>query len=218
MGSVSSPKIAAVLFDYGMVLSGPPHPEAWAAMLRTTGLTQDVFDAGYWASRPEYDRGGLTAQQYWLAVGAHGGLSLTERQVVELIAADNQLWTQPNPPMIAWVHRLHAAGTPTGILSNLGDAMTDGVLAAFPWLTRFTHLLFSHRVKVIKPDPAIYRHAMEGLGVAAGEILFVDDREENLAGARAAGMQAIRYTQQEAFEREMAERGLGDLWRTGRLF
>ena len=184
-------------------------------MLRVTGMTQAQFDPAYWAGRPEYDRGGLTAQQYWQAVGRHSGLTLTQQQVSELIAADNQLWTQPNPPMIAWVHRLHAAGTPTGILSNLGDAMTDGVLAAFPWLARFTHLLFSHRVGVIKPDPMIYRHAAEGLGVPVGEILFIDDREENIAGALATGMQSIRYTTQAAFELEVEARGLSALWNEG---
>lgn len=215
MGCVSSPKVAAVLFDYGLVLSGPPHPEAWASMLQITGMTEAQFDPAYWAGRPEYDRGGLTARQYWHAVGLHGGRPLTESQVDTLIATDNQLWTQPNPPMIAWVHRLHAAGTPTGILSNLGDAMTEGVLTAFPWMERFTHLLFSHRVGVIKPDPAIYRHAAEGLGVPPGQILFVDDREENIAGAIASGMQAIRYGTQPAFEREMTERGLATLWDEG---
>jgi putative hydrolase of the HAD superfamily len=62
-----------------------------------------------------------------------------------------------------------------------------------------------------KPDAAIYRHAAEGLGVRPEEILFVDDREENVAGARAVGMVAIQYGEHRAFVAAMREAGLGEL-------
>jgi putative hydrolase of the HAD superfamily len=117
--------------------------------------------------------------------------------------------------MIDWALRLQQAGTPTGILSNLGDAMTEGVLAAQPWIAGFDHLLWSHTAGLAKPDRAIYTHSAEGLGFPPENILFIDDRATNVDGALAAGMQAILYTTQKAFLAEMAERGLGDLWRTG---
>ncbi len=134
-----------------------------------------------------------------------------------MIAADSALWTQLNQPMVDWALRLQAAGTPTGILSNLGDSMTDGVLAAHPWLTGFDYLLWSHTRKLAKPEAAIYLQAAEGLHAPPACILFIDDREENIAGAVAAGMQVIHYTSQPAFEEDMTTRGLRNLWETGRL-
>jgi FMN phosphatase YigB (HAD superfamily) len=89
--------------------------------------------------------------------------------------------------MIDWAAALQRAGIQTGVLSNVGDAMEAGIVARFPWLAKFNHRTFSHRLGMAKPDAAIYRHAAEGLGVAADEILFVDDLEENVAAARAAG-------------------------------
>ncbi len=50
---------------------------------------------------------------------------------------------------------------------------------------------------------------MEGLGVPAAEILFLDDREENVQGARAAGMATLQYTRHEAFLQAMQATGMG---------
>jgi len=207
--------VKAVLFDYGVVLSGPPDPAAWARMRETTGLAEAEFRAAYWAPRHDYDRGFHTGAEYWRAAGRHAGLDLSPAQVTELLDADNALWTQVNQPMLDWALRLQAAGTPTGVLSNLGDAMTDGVLARQSWLRGFDHLVWSHALKLAKPDPEIYRLAAEGW-CAPEHILFIDDRDVNVSGAAAAGMQAIHYTTQIAFEEEMDRRGLGELWQSGR--
>ena len=204
-----------MLFDYGVVLSGPPDPAAWARMREITRLPEAEFSAAYWAPRHDYDRGFHTGRDYWLTAGHLAGLELTETQLAALIDADNALWTQVNRPMVDWALRLQAAGTPTGVLSNLGDAMTEGVLARQPWLAGFDHLLWSHTLKLAKPEPEIYRHAAEGLGFAPANILFIDDRADNVAGGLASGMQAILYTAQPAFEAEMHARGLGELWESG---
>ena len=208
--------VQAVLFDYGLVLTGPPHPAAWASMLTITGLEEPAFNAAYWAPRHGYDRGTHTGAAYWQAVGSHAGLALEPAQIDALIAADTELWTQPNQPMIDWAARLQAAGTRTGILSNLGDSITAGVLEKLPWLAGFYHRTFSHALLLAKPEPAIYAHAAEGLGHTPAAILFVDDREDNIAGAIAAGMQVIRYTDQVSFVAELHSRGLAGLWLTGR--
>ena len=207
--------VRAVLFDYGLVLTGPPHPQAWADMQTITGLDPSAFDRAYWAERLAYDRGKLTGRAYWAGIVEAAGRTPRSDELAALIAADTRLWTVLNQPMIDWALRLQAAGTPTGILSNLGDEMTQGVLATHAWLAGFTHRLWSHTLGIAKPEPSIYRHAAEGLGMQPAAILFVDDREDNIAGALRAGMQAIRYGEQAAFEDELDRRGLGALWQTG---
>ena len=210
------PFISAVLFDYGQVLTGPAHPPAWAQMRAVTGLPEAEFSAAYWAPRRAYDRGTHTGTAYWLEVGTHAGLALAESQVAALVEADTALWTQPNQPMIDWAQRLQQAGTKTGILSNLGDEMMTGVLGALPWLAGFDLLLWSHTLLLAKPEAEIYQHAAAGLGVPPAEILFIDDREDNIEGAAAAGMLGIRYVDQPGFEAEMKARGLSSLWQLGR--
>lgn len=203
--------IKAVLFDYGMVLSGPPLPSAWERMKTITGLDEASFHAGYWAYRHAYDRGTHTGKEYWRLVAAHSGVEIGEDQVAGLIAADNDLWTQPNPPMIEWAQRLQDAGIRTGILSNLGDEMHAGVVGRFEWFDRFHHCTFSYLLKLAKPEVEIYQHAVQGLDTPPEEILFIDDREENIAAAQEVGLQTLRYSNHDAFEQEMINQGFGAL-------
>jgi putative hydrolase of the HAD superfamily len=91
------------------------------------------------------------------------------------------------------------------------DAMAAGLSAKYEWIKDFDHLTWSHSLKLAKPELAIYRHAVEGLETPPEAILFIDDKAENIAAAELAGLQAIQYSTYEAFEREMAARGFGDL-------
>jgi putative hydrolase of the HAD superfamily len=205
--------VQAVLFDFGLVLSGPPDPSAWARIRSITGLDEPALQAAYWAPRHAYDRGTHTGPEFWQEVARLGsGGKLTEAQIGTLIEADTDLWTQPNQPMIDWAARLQAAGIPTGILSNIGDAMETGVRARMPWLEAFAHHTFSHNLKLAKPELEISRHAAEGLRTAPEHILFIDDKPENIAAARAFGMQALQYTDHARFLEELATLTPASLW------
>lgn len=204
-------KIEAVLFDYGMVLSGPPDPTARAEMMRVLGVDETSFRDMYWKHRDAYDRGTLSGIAYWQKVADELHRPLSANSLNELLEADNELWTQPNQPMIEWAAALQRAGIKTGVLSNIGDAMEAGIRARFPWLEEFAHHTFSHRLGIAKPDLAIYQHAAEGLGVPANAVLFIDDREENIAAAREAGMTTVQYSTHERFVEQMQQLGLGNL-------
>ena len=208
--------IRAVLFDYGLVLSGPPDPAAQKRMEKLLHAGSAAFHAAYWKHRDDYDRGLLTASAYWSRVARdlHQPLdnaTLDQATLTALIDTDTALWTQPNQPMIDWAASLQHAGIRTGILSNLGDAMEAGIRARFDWIAAFDHHTFSHRLGIAKPDFAIYRHAAEGLAVPASQILFIDDREPNIQAALAAGMATIRYTSHESFLEELSASGLHGL-------
>jgi putative hydrolase of the HAD superfamily len=201
-------RVQAVLFDYGMVLSGPPDPTAWAHMRTILGLTEGLLYQGYWAHRHAYDRGDLTAQAFW---NNAAGTEISPAQLDQLIAADVQYWGQLNPPMVEWAQRLQRAKIPTGILSNMPHAMETGLRALHPWIEAFGHHTWSHALNLAKPEPAIYRHAAEGLKTPPANILFLDDRADNIDAALAAGMQGLQYTTHDAFERDMHARGLAPL-------
>ncbi|MGA7157316.1 MAG: HAD family phosphatase [Acidobacteriaceae bacterium] len=205
--------VRAVLFDYGMVLSDPPVADDWRRLESVLSVESELFQSLYWKDRDAYDRGALNARTYWEKLAAEVEKPLDEKTLRALIDADTVVWTRPNTAMMDWAARLNRAGIKTGILSNIGDAMEAGVLQTFPALSDFSHHTFSHRLGIAKPDAAIYRHAVEGLGVGAGEILFVDDKEENIRAAREAGMVAVQYTGHDAFVGEMERMGLGGLLR-----
>jgi putative hydrolase of the HAD superfamily len=203
--------IQAVLFDYGMVLSAPPDPAAWARILSITNLSEDVLQREYWAHRRAYDRGDLDAEAYWHKAAAGAEIVLTPTQLTDLIAADTDLWSQVNPPMLEWAQHLQRTGIRTGILSNMPDAVEAGLRARHLWIESFDHHTWSHALNLLKPEPAIYLHAAEGLQTRPANILFLDDRPENIEAALAIGMQAIHYTTHAAFVDQMRARNLASL-------
>jgi putative hydrolase of the HAD superfamily len=117
--------------------------------------------------------------------------------------------------MVEWAQQLQRAGVRTGILSNIGDAMTDGLLAKFEWLQDFHHCVWSYRLRVAKPEAAIYQAAAEALATAPSKILFIDDKTENIQAAHQVGMQAIQYSDHESFVREMERQGFASLLKPG---
>jgi len=106
--SSSIPEIKAILFDFGIVLSGPQNRKAWQAMLDRSGLTHEALHKHYWIYRDDYDRGTLSGREYWQKIGQDTNLSLKPYDIDALIAHDVDLWGDLNDPMIAWVTRYPA--------------------------------------------------------------------------------------------------------------
>ena len=204
--------VHAVLFDFGQVLSLPADPAVWQQLLSISGLSEADLHREYWAHRHEYDRGTYTGKDYWQKVAAGSQTTFTPEQVASLITADVNLWSRLNLPMVAWAKRLQSAGVRTGILSNIGDAMAEGLAAKFDWISAFDHCIWSHSLKLAKPEGAIYRCAAEGLAAKPSEILFIDDKPENIEAAQSIGMQSIQYQlHHPAFEAELPHRNLDSL-------
>ena len=90
------------------------------------------------------------------------------------------------------VAEVRAAGFPVGLGTNATDRL-DSDLAAFGLADAFDAVVNGSVVGVAKPHPDFFAAASKALDVPAAEILFVDDSPRFVAGARAAGLPAIRY-------------------------
>lgn len=207
--------IRAVIFDYGMVLC-TPDPVAVRNLLDITGLDEETFDHFYWIDRRDYDLGLFDGEGFWKRFAGHAGLTLTPEQLAGLVENDVLLWTHLSEPMLAWVAALQEAGLATAILSNMVSDVLRYMRQEFAWLRHFTHLTWSCELGIVKPDPAIYKLTCEALGVRPEETLFLDDKQENIAGAEQVGLQALRFTTIEQLRAGLAERGwLQDLPQPG---
>ena len=206
MGSTSG--LRAVIFDYGMVLTLPPDPKAYAELLRITGLSSARLDSFYWADRHAYDEGTLTGFAFWQKIAGDAGLDLKQSELEELNLWDARMWTTQNDAMLAWQLELRQRGILTAILSNLGDTVHANIEREFAWLSRFNVLVWSYELRVAKPDPAIYRHVLKELGVRPEEALFVDDKQVNIDAARALGMKGSVFTTVAHLREDLIAQGL----------
>jgi putative hydrolase of the HAD superfamily len=191
-----------------MVLTGPPDPEAHAALLRITGLPLARFESLYWADRHAYDEGKLTGLAFWQKFLGDAGLSLAPDKVEELNQWDARLWTTENPAMLAWQLALRQRGLLTAILSNMGDNVLANVEREFDWIHRFDVLIWSFQLGTAKPDRSIYLRTLQELGVSPEEALFLDDKLVNIEAARALGIQAIQFSTVERLRADLVAAGL----------
>ena len=194
--------IRALVLDYGGVLSTPQDDRERAAMASVLGCTIDELHHAYWAHRGDYDRGGLGAAGYWDAVAQTVGGRIEDGQLDGLVRSDIRSWSRLQPRVVDWV-RAAAARVPLALLSNMPREVRDGLRPTIEQAAPFAHTVFSCDVGVVKPDAAIYAHTASLLDVPAHHILFVDDRIENVEGARGSGMAAVHVTGLADLEREV---------------
>lgn len=106
---------------------------------------------------------------------------------------------QPAPGVGEALELLRSAGVRIGIICDVGLAPSSTLrryLAGHDLLQYFGHWSFSDEVGCFKPDPVIFHHALAGLGgVEPSEAAHIGDlRRTDVAGARAVGMFAVRYS------------------------
>lgn len=200
-------KIRAVILDYGEVLCHLPAAEHIERLAEIFRSDSQPFLPMYLKTRADYDRGDMLPSAYWRKFAAQVGVALDEQKIGELRQIDKDMWSRPNQPMIAWLRRIHAAGYKTAILSNMPTDMVDHAREKFEWLASFDHHIFSAEVRSVKPEPEIYRHTIDALKLQPSEALFIDDREENIEQARAAGIRGIRYQSVEQLRKDLLTLG-----------
>lgn len=182
-----------VVFDYGGVLSHQQGDGDLALLASAAGVSAADLQRPYWDLRHRYDLGELDAAGYWQELGRRLGRQYTAAQAASLSALDCASWQRLQPAMVALVEELAAAGHPLALLSNAPFDMT-AVIRGMPLAERFRELFFSCELASAKPDPACYAAVLARLGAAASDVIFLDDRPENVAGAAAAGIAAVQFT------------------------
>jgi FMN phosphatase YigB (HAD superfamily) len=195
-------KIELVCFDIGGVLVRVC--TAWSDVCRAARLDLRGDSAGDDAQRARrqlvdaLDAGDLSTEQWAMAMrDALGGLYTPE----ELAALHEAVIIEEYPGVSAIIDELHRAGVATACLSNTNDTHwpklvhRDGERTLpgeprYPAVHRLQLHYASHLLRLVKPAPAIYRAVEKATGYAGPQILFFDDRAENVAAALALGWRA----------------------------
>jgi glucose-1-phosphatase len=94
-------------------------------------------------------------------------------------------------------------------LSNSNEVHAEAIPRQFATLFRKDdRFIFSHRFKVAKPDPEIFRRALEIIGALPQHVVFIDDLIENVLAARTVGIRSFQFVDAESLTRELVQEGL----------
>jgi len=179
-----------LLVDYGEVISTAQPAASISRMAELAELNTEEFISRYWAPRQAYDAG-CPAAEYWAQV--LGRDPVPPDLLGALVEQDMRSWTQLDERVLDLLVAEHQHGTRLALLSNAPHELADAV-SAHPAFTAFDELFFSARLGRVKPDPAIFRIVLDRLGAPATDVLFVDDRAENITAAARIGLGVLHFT------------------------
>ncbi|WP_264211565.1 HAD family hydrolase [Leisingera thetidis] len=197
--------VNAVVFDIGRVLI-EWEPERFYDSRIGAPRRQQLFEqVPLHAMNLDVDRGAPFRETVYALADAHP-------QWREEIRWWHDCWLQMVPREIPRTVRLmqalQARGIPVFALSNFGAETFELACGAYPALRGFDHTCVSAHLGTIKPEPQIYAILERGTGVAPENLLFTDDRPENIEAARLRGWQTHLFTAPGAFAARLVQEGL----------
>lgn len=184
-----TPKV--VVFDLGKVLLEFDFGRAARALspLSTTDSTGFRTAIDQSALLLRYESGRLTDQQFYEEIQRLTGY----RGSFEAFAAGFSDIFGEIAPMIALQQSLRSHGIPTWIFSNTNDLAVTFIRSRFAFFGGFDGYVFSYKIGSMKPEAASYEAVERATGHRGADILFLDDREENVLGGQARGWQILHH-------------------------
>jgi epoxide hydrolase-like predicted phosphatase len=194
--------IRAVFFDLGGVIvrtefQAPRQHLAERLGMEYEGLVRLVFES---ETSRQASTGLISEEEHWAAVMRRLHLPESQTQAVldEFFAGDIT-----DIALLDFMRGLRRKYK-VGLISNAWSGLRPWIVSR-KFEDAFDAMTISAEVGVVKPDARIFQIALEKLGVGPTEAVLLDDFPENVAGARAVGMQAIHFTQPEQDLKELKQ-------------
>lgn len=184
--------ITTVLFDLGGVVCRYDPSERLALLAADCGLEPDEVHRRVWASSLslDFELGRYTTPEWYGLVREALGLRMDADRflgvMLTALAVDHEV--------IALVDRIRAR-TRTAMLTDNPPLLVEALPTHFPEIApRFDPFLISCELGLLKPSRESFEAALARLGEPAANVLFIDDIEANVLGARACGIEAVQFT------------------------
>jgi putative hydrolase of the HAD superfamily len=202
-----APRPALVLFDLDGVLADYDRGARCDALASTTGASVAAVHEALFGERGlelVSDRGEIGLRSYLARLRARHRLRI---QAGDFLAA-RRLATRVDARMLGLCERLDGQAT-LAIFSNNGCWVERHAADIVPALASpfAGRIVCSGSLRRLKPDPAAYAACLARLGFDAASAMFVDDRQDNVDGARAAGLDALRFEGVDKLRDALAARG-----------
>jgi HAD superfamily hydrolase (TIGR01509 family) len=180
-----------VAFDLGKVLVDFDYHIAVSRIAARSTLPPDGIKTFLGQSHAiiDYESGRLTREEFYEQARKAAGFRGTIEEFGEFFA---DIFTEI-PPMIELHAGLRRRGVPTYIFSNTNDLAIEHVRRSFPFFRDFDGYIFSCEVGAMKPDAKMYEALEKLAGRRGAEILYIDDRPENVAAGAARGWRTILH-------------------------
>ena len=165
-------------------------------------LKADVFAHPDWL---ELDRGTLEREDAIARAAQRTGVAVEDiRRLVHAVPASLVVF----PDTVDLLHRLKRQGYPLYCLSNMHFASIEYLESAHTFWDLFDGRVISCRLRLCKPEAAIYEHLLRTHALDPADTLFIDDVQKNLDAAAKLGIRTLRFESAAQCERELRALGV----------
>ncbi len=200
--------VKGIIFDFGGVFNNAHETLAGfaSAAARLGHSPQALYDLFY--SGPEWQAakiGRMTSTAYWRLMME--ALGLDPQGDIHAFRTDLFIGEEINHEVVAIAEQL-AKRYPLALLSNAMDDLEWLLEHTFGLHHLFRVVINSATVGVAKPEPRAYQLALDGLGLAASDVLFIDDKPRNIVAAERLGIPSVLFKDAPTLAAELREWGL----------
>ncbi len=183
----------AVVFDLGKVLLDFDYGKVAALMRKFCDFPRDEIIRSLNQSPllHRYETGELTSRQFFEEVRSVTGFRGEFQDFADIFA---DIFT-PIPEMIDLHTRLRQRGIKTYVFSNTNELAVAHIRSVYPFFANFDGYIYSFEHRSMKPDPKIYEVLEKVAKRSGGELLYIDDRRENVDQGAERGWRTIHHTQ-----------------------
>ncbi len=197
----------ALLFDLGRVVLDIDFSKALGCWASHAGCEPGELMARFAHDDPyrHHETGKISDEAYFASLRASLGIDISDAQFLE---GWNAIFAGEMPGIAPLLARA-AERLPLYAFSNTNRPHVEHFTIAFAdVLSHFREVYLSSTIGLRKPDAAAYDHVVKAIGVPASRILFFDDIEENIEGARARGLMAVHVKSSDDVAHALAALGI----------
>lgn len=193
--------IKVFAFDCGGVLLRDADLSRYDRWQARTGLGREalrerLYGGEAWSLA---ERGQLSEVEFWLRVGEELGLDKEEA-----LALQEDMWSAwaVEPTVLSLIDRLRERYR-IAMVSNATDVLEERLAERYGVADRFETIVNSWRLGIPKPEEGIYEELLRRVQVEAHEVVFIDDRAENVTAAASMGMHVLWFVSPQELARQL---------------
>lgn len=194
----------AVVFDWGKVISFDNRNVVVDFVCDSFKFSKEEFEKAN-LEKKKAMKEGKSETDFWLQLAKERGVQLPKNWPKAYVDAIKES-VGVDPAMIAMVDALKDNHIRVGLLSNI-DNRYGPMIRGFGFYDRFDPCLLSFEMGVEKPEKKAYDIMLNSLNLPAGDVVFIDDKPENIEAAKALGIDGIVFESSQQIRNELINRG-----------